>query len=140
MIIILLQNWDKLTFIGPSDTPKIIQTPDFIGVPNIQWPNSQGCSGLHESHPSVGGLMQLIQLNVKDCKRLENLPLELNFESLEILILSGCSKLKKFPEIGRDMTSLSELYLDGTAIEELPPSIKRQTGLTLLNLQDGKTF
>ena len=91
-------------------------------------------------HPSVGGLKQLIKLNLKDCKSLENLPHELNLESLEILILSGCSKLKKFPEIGRDMMSLSELYLDGTAIEELPPSIKHITGLTLLNLQDCKNL
>nr|POE79191.1 disease resistance-like protein csa1 [Quercus suber] len=38
------------------------------------------------------------------------------------------------------MTSLSKLYLDGTDIEELPSSIKRLTGLTLLNLQECKNL
>ena len=33
------------------------------------------------------------------------------------------------------MTSLLDLYLDGTAIEELPSSIKHLTGLALLSLQ-----
>ena len=35
---------------------------------------------------------------------------------------------------------LVKAYLDRTAIEELPPSIKRVTGLTLLNLQDCKNL
>ena len=38
------------------------------------------------------------------------------------------------------MTSLLELYLDGTAIEELPSSIKHLTCLVLLNLQDCKNL
>ena len=111
-----------------------------IGVPNIQRLNFQGCTRLLELHPSVGGLKQLVQLNLKDCKRLVNLPHELNLESLKILNLSGCSKLRKFPEIVRNMTSLSELYLDGTAIVEIPPSIEPLTGLTLLNLQNCKNL
>ena len=38
------------------------------------------------------------------------------------------------------MRSLLELYLDGTAIEELPPTISCLTGLILLNLQDCKNL
>ena len=121
-------------------TQNLIRTPNFIEIPNIERLNFQGCTILHELHPSVGGLKQLIQLNLGDCKCLENLPHELNLESLKILILSGCSKLKKFPEIGSNMTSLLDLYLDGTALEELPSSIKHLTGLTLLSLQDCKNL
>ena len=79
-------------------------------------------------------------LSLKDCKSLENLPHEINLNSLKFLILSGCSKLKKFPKIGRNMTSMLELSLDRTAIEELPSSIKHLTSLTLLNLQDCKNL
>ena len=61
-------------------------------------------------------------------------------ESLKILILTGCSKLKKFPEIGSNMTSLLDLYMDGTALEELPSSTNHLTGLTLLSLQDCKNL
>ena len=57
-------------------------------------------------------------------------------ESLQILILSGCSKLKKFPEVQGEMGNLSELYLDGTAIRELPSSIEHLNGIVLLNLEN----
>ncbi|XP_030962619.1 uncharacterized protein LOC115983903 isoform X3 [Quercus lobata] len=134
------RNLYKLKLIDLSDSQNLTQTPDFSGFPNIERLNFQGCTRLHELHPSVGGLKQLIQLNLKDCKCLENLPHELNLESLKILILSGCSKLNKFPEIGSNMTSLLVLYLDGTAIEELPSSIKHLTCLVLLNLQDCKNL
>ncbi|KAH9725851.1 ADP-ribosyl cyclase/cyclic ADP-ribose hydrolase [Citrus sinensis] len=45
-------------------------------------------------------------------------------------------KLKKFPEIVGSMECLVELFLDGTAIEELPSSIQLLTGLILLNLEN----
>ncbi|KAL6316252.1 hypothetical protein AAG906_017799 [Vitis piasezkii] len=61
-------------------------------------------------------------------------------ESLQILILSGCSKLEKFPEIRGYMEHLSELYLDGTAIKELPSSIEYASGLVLLDLKNCKNL
>ena len=88
----------------------IIQTPDFIGLPNIQSLSFEGCTILQDLHPSVGGLKQLIELDLKDCKCLENLPHELNFffflrkelnlESLEILFLAIW--LFKTQEVSRD--------------------------------------
>ena len=59
-------------------------------------------------------------------------------ESLQILILSGCSKLKNFPEVQGQMENLSELYLDGTAIRGLPSSIGHLNGLVLLDLTNCK--
>ncbi|PRQ55243.1 putative leucine-rich repeat domain, L domain-containing protein [Rosa chinensis] len=55
-------------------------------------------------------------------------------ESLETLILSNCSKVKKIPEFVGNMERLLVLCLDATAIEELPISIERLTGLVTLNL------
>ena len=135
-LIGLSQHLRKLKLIDLSDSPNLCQTPNFSGLPNIERLIFQGCTRLHALHPSVGGLKRLILLNLKDCKCLENLPHEINLKSLKVLIPSGCSKLKKFPKIGRNMKSMLELYLDRTAVEELPSSIKHLTGLTLLNLQD----
>ncbi|KDP46541.1 hypothetical protein JCGZ_08513 [Jatropha curcas] len=61
---------------------------------------------------------------------------EIHTSSLEILILSGCSKLQTFPVIKGDMDRLSELYLDDTAIQALPPSIEKLTGLVLLSARN----
>ena len=77
-------------------------------------------------------------LSLKDCINLRDLPSRIELESLQILILSGCSKLKKFPEIKGYMKHLSELFLDGMAIEELPSSIEYATGLVLLSLTNCK--
>ena len=57
-------------------------------------------------------------------------------ESFEILILSGCSKIKRIPEFGKSMKHLLKLYLDGTAIRKLPTSIEHLAGLASLNLRN----
>ncbi|KAB1210030.1 TMV resistance protein N [Morella rubra] len=123
-----------------SYSQNLIMTPDFTGFPNLQRVIFQGCSRLYKVDPSIGALDQLTILNLKDCKCLISLPQVINLGFLEIFILSGCSRLEKFSDIGQKMTRLSELYLDGTAIEELPSSIKHLTGLTLLNLQGCKNI
>ena len=125
---------DNLKFIKLSHSQNLISTPDFSEAPRLERIDFEGCSNLVEVHPSVGVLKSLISLNLKDCTSLKSLPLKLEMESLEILILSGCSKVKKIPEFAEDMKRLSELHLNGTAIKNLPLSIKHLTGLTLLNL------
>ncbi|ESR55067.1 hypothetical protein CICLE_v100236471mg, partial [Citrus x clementina] len=65
----------------------------------------------------------LVMLDLSGCKSLKSLPAEIsNLESLKKLNLSGCSKLKRLPEFS-SAGNIEELWLDGTAIEELPPSI-----------------
>jgi Leucine-rich repeat (LRR) protein len=61
-------------------------------------------------------------------------------ESLEILILSGCSKVKKIPEFGGSMECVRKLYLDGTAISKLLASIENLNGLASLKLKDCKNL
>ncbi|XP_050254791.1 disease resistance-like protein DSC1 [Quercus robur] len=130
----------KLSLLDLSDSKVLVKTPNFIGCPDLERLIFQGCTSLYELHPSVGALKKLTLLNLKDCRSLAGLPCEINLKSLEIFILSGCSSLKKFSEIGKKMTRLSELYLDGTAVEELPSSLKRLTGLTVLTLQGCKNL
>ncbi|KAM2040150.1 hypothetical protein PS2_033679 [Malus domestica] len=134
------QSWRMLQFIDLSGSKYLIKTPNFSEAPNIETLVLQDCTRLVEVHPSIGVLKKLILLNMRNCKRVESLPPSISLESLEIFILSACSRLKKFPEIGGYMGNLLELHLDGTAIQELPTSIECLPGLTLLNLQDCKNL
>ena len=79
-------------------------------------------------------------VNMKDCARFKSLPPKLEMESLEILILSGCSKVKEIPEFAKDMERFRELHLNGTAIKYLPSSIEHLTDLTLLNISHCKNL
>ena len=61
-------------------------------------------------------------------------------ESLEILTLSNCSKVKQIPKFGGNMKRVCKLYLDGTAITKLPTSIEHLTDLASINLRDCKNL
>ncbi|XP_068315241.1 disease resistance protein RPV1-like [Pyrus communis] len=132
--------------------------PSSIHMGSLQTLNLSGCSNL-EKFPEISDVMEnlselsldgtaikelpssinkltgLTILNLKFCLKLKSLPSSIHMRSLQTLNLSGCSNLEKFPEISDVMENLSELYLDGTAIKELPSSINKLTGLTILNLR-----
>ncbi|KAM1708911.1 hypothetical protein COP1_001862 [Malus domestica] len=91
-------------------------------------------TAIKELHSSINKLTGLTILNLRGCQELKSLQSSIHIGSLQTLNLSGCSNLEKFPEISDAMENLSELYLDGTAIKELPSSINKLTGLTDLNL------
>ena len=93
-----------------------------------------------EIHPSIVFHKKLIFLNLVGCKNLKSFSSSIHMESLQILTLSGCLKLNKFPKVQGNMEHLTELSLEGTAINGLPSSIKNLTGLTLLNLKDCKSL
>ena len=91
---------------------------------------------MREVHQSLGVLNKLIFLNLEDCKNFQCSPSTVELQSHRTFILSGCSKLQKFTEILGYMKDLLELYLDGTAITQLPSSIKYATGLLVLDLEN----
>nr|XP_023873789.1 TMV resistance protein N-like [Quercus suber] len=135
-------NWslEWLRIIDLSDSRELIMTLDFARVPNLEKLILKGCTKLSMIHASLGDLKHLILLDLNNCKCLKSLPCKINWESLEIFILSGCSKLKKFPEIVGNMSHLLKLYLDGTAIEDLPLSMEQLTGLITLDLTNCKNL
>jgi hypothetical protein len=98
-------------------------------IPNIKFLNLKYCKNLVEVHDSVGRLDKLVVLLLDDCTKLRTLPSCLMMESLRYFSLIGCSSLKKFPNISREMKSLNTLYMTKTAICELPPSFENLTGL-----------
>ncbi|TYI58157.1 hypothetical protein E1A91_D11G334500v1 [Gossypium mustelinum] len=126
----------KLKVINLQGSENLIKTPNFKTAPNIESLVLEGCTRLSYVDPSVGVLKRLKLLNLRGCKSLRSLPTKIGMESLEELILSGCSNLKSFPEIDGKMECLLRLYLDGTNIEQIPPSIGHLSSLVLLNLKD----
>ncbi|KAG7542231.1 P-loop containing nucleoside triphosphate hydrolase, partial [Arabidopsis thaliana x Arabidopsis arenosa] len=82
---------------------------------------------------SIRQMDSLVLLNLRDCINLKRLPKSINLKFLKVLILSGCSKLKKFPTISENIESL---YLDGTAIKRVPESIESLRNLAVLNLKN----
>ncbi|KAK9200304.1 hypothetical protein WN944_015501 [Citrus x changshan-huyou] len=82
-------------------------------------------------------LNKLVILNLSGSKTLKSLPAGMfNLEFLTELDLSGCSKLKRLPEISSG--NIGRLFLSGTAIEELPSSFELLLRLWLLDLSDCK--
>lgn len=129
---------DNLNTIELSNSQHLIHLPNFSSMPNLERLVLEGCTSFLEVDPSIEVLNKLIFLNLKNCKKLRSFPRSIKLECLKYLSLSGCSDLKNFPEIQGNMQHLSELYLDGTAISELPFSIGYLTGLILLDLENCK--
>ncbi|XP_030934615.1 TMV resistance protein N-like [Quercus lobata] len=130
----------NLKFIDLNKSQKLIETPDFSTVPVLEKLDLEGYTNLCTVHPSIGFLERLIILNLKGCKNLINLPKIFAMKSLDILTFSGCSKVRSTPEFRENMEHVSELYLDGTAITNLPTSIGNLTGLASLSVRDCKNL
>ena len=85
-------------------------------------------------------LKKLMLLGLEQCKELSCLTNKFEMESLEILNLTHCSKVKKISKFVGNMKCLQELLLGCTAIMELPSSIECLTGLNILTLQGCKNL
>ncbi|XP_049413622.1 TMV resistance protein N-like [Solanum stenotomum] len=115
------------------DSKSLTRTPNFTGMPNLEYLYLRSCSNLEEVHDSLGCSRKLIWLDLSDCGRLKRFPC-VNLESLEYLTLQYCSSLEKFPELlGRSNLEL-EISVRSTGIRELPASIQYQTHITKLDL------
>ncbi|KAM3691108.1 hypothetical protein ACJW31_09G170600 [Castanea mollissima] len=71
---------------------------------------------------------------------LKSIPSSFQQQSLEILILSNCLKVKRIPEFGENMERVLELYLDATTIVKLPTSIGNLTSVALFDVRDCKNL
>ncbi|ONH89915.1 hypothetical protein PRUPE_8G023800 [Prunus persica] len=143
----LVQLWDgakdfpNLKYMDLSNSDKLTSIPDFTRIPNLEELNLNGCKKLGEVHPSIAVHKKLKVLSFYECESIKSLPSELEMDSLEFFCLWGCSKVKKIPEFGEHMKNLSKLFLDGTAIEEIPSSsIERLVGLVHLSISDCKSL
>ncbi|KAL5776093.1 hypothetical protein ACOSP7_009019 [Xanthoceras sorbifolium] len=110
------QNFPNLKHINLSHSKLLIRSPDFSVAPNLESLILEGCTNLLEIS-SFERNGRLVVLNLRECKSLASLPTTIHLKSLRTLVLSGCSNLKTFSEIS---CNVEELFLDETAIEELP--------------------
>lgn len=107
------------------------EIPDLSCATNLEKLDLSSCVSLTELPFSIGHLHKLKDLDMERCINLEVLPTGINLESLYCLNLSKCSRLRSFPEIS---TNISDLYLDETAIEEVPSWIENISGLSYLSM------
>ncbi|ESR54917.1 hypothetical protein CICLE_v10024179mg, partial [Citrus x clementina] len=101
---------------------------------------SRACNFFTKSpnHSLTLHLDKLVNLNLNNCKSLRILPAGIfRLEFLKELDLWGCSKLKTLPEIS-SAGNIEVMYLNGTAIEELPSSIECLSRLSALYLDNCK--
>jgi Leucine-rich repeat (LRR) protein len=83
---------------------------------------------------SLGCLVGLTDLNLKDCKSLVYLPDTIHgLNSLRVLDISGCSKLCRLPDCIKEIKCLEELLANDTAIDELPSFISYLDNLKSLS-------
>jgi Leucine-rich repeat (LRR) protein len=125
----------SLLIIDISGCSSISKFPEFST--NIRYLYLNG-TAIEELPSSIGGLRELIYLDLVGCHRLKNLPSAVSkLGCLEKLDLSGCSSITEFPKVSRN---IRELYLDGTAIREIPSSIECLCELNELHLRNCKKF
>ncbi|RDX60607.1 TMV resistance protein N, partial [Mucuna pruriens] len=96
------------------------------------------CTNLVEIDCSIGFHDKLSSLSAQGCSKLKSLAPCIKLTSLEILNLKRCTSLESFPEVLVKMEKIREIYLDETAIEELPFSVENFIGLELLSVEKCK--
>lgn len=131
---------ENLKSINLSFSKSLKRSPDFVGVPNLEFLVLEGCASLTEIHPSLLSHKKLALLNLKDCKRLKTLPCKIEMSSLKGLSLSGCCEFKHLPEFDETMENLSKLSLEETAIKKLPSSLGFLVSLLSLDLENCKNL
>ncbi|KAL3324741.1 hypothetical protein AABB24_038711 [Solanum stoloniferum] len=132
------KQFPSLRRIDLSHSKRLKRTPDFKGMPNLEYLDLRDCRSLEEVHPSLKYCKKLIQLNLYNCTSLERFPY-VNVESLESLNLYFCSSLEKFPEILGIMKqgTARKIMTSCPGIRELPLSFfDLQPHLTELHLND----
>ncbi|KAG2238357.1 hypothetical protein Bca52824_092388 [Brassica carinata] len=129
-----------LKYLDLSHAIQLTETPDFSYLPNLEkllLINFQRLVKIHKSIEVLQG--SLILLNLSGCIRLGELPLELySLKSLETLILSGCSQIKRLDAALGELESLIILRADYTAITQIPSSSYQLTKLKELSLHGCK--
>ncbi|KAH0745164.1 hypothetical protein KY285_006821 [Solanum tuberosum] len=138
----------------------LMQTPDFMGMPNLEYLNLSGCTSLKEVHHSLGYSRKLIRLE-KFPEILGRMKPKLDIsvglrdkgttiiyhsapsfgklKNLVTLHLGDCSKLENLPEEIGDLENLEWLEASGPLISQPPSSIIWLNKLKILNFAKQET-
>ncbi|KAL2967611.1 hypothetical protein AAZX31_16G185400 [Glycine max] len=130
-----LQNSKALRYLILRGCKNIRRIPDISGFKNLRELCVCECTNLIEIHDSVGSLHKLQVFCAEGCIKLKIGPRGIKLTYLEYLNLRDCSSLVFFPEILAPMQKLNYVNLGGTAIKNLPHSMKNLEGLQILSLE-----
>uniref|UniRef100_M0ZJY0 ADP-ribosyl cyclase/cyclic ADP-ribose hydrolase n=1 Tax=Solanum tuberosum TaxID=4113 RepID=M0ZJY0_SOLTU len=136
---LLLQLWTgtkhlpSLRKLNLNHSKRLLRTPDFTGMPNLEYLNLCNCSNLEEVHRSLGCSRKLIWLKLYNCECLKRFPC-VNVESLRSLDLRYCSSLEKFPGILGRMKPELEIKMRRSGVREIPSSFIQQHACRLTEL------
>ncbi|XP_018441634.1 disease resistance protein RPS6 [Raphanus sativus] len=128
-----LTSLKKMVF---SRCENLKEIPDLSMMTKLEKLDLNGCSSLVElTLSSIQNLNKLTTLEMIGCSSLETLPTGINLKSLYRLNLNGCSQLRSFPDIS---SNISILFLNQTAIEEVPPRIENFSSLESMEMWECK--
>lgn len=131
-----IQSLGSLRTIDLSGCESLKEIPDLSTATNLEYLDLTDCKSLVMLPSSIRNLKKLVDLKMEGCTGLEVLPNDVNLVSLnQYFNLSGCSRLRSFPQIS---TSIVYLHLDYTAIEEVPSWIGNISGLSRLTMRGCK--
>ena len=116
-----------------SHSRQLTKFPRLSKAKNLEHIDLEGCTSLVKVNSFILHHQKLTFLSLKDCSRLRSMPATVHLEALKVLNLSGCSELEDLQDFS---PNLSELYLAGTAITEIPSSIGGLTRLVTLDLEN----
>ncbi|CAG7873210.1 unnamed protein product [Brassica rapa] len=98
-------------------------------------------TNLNELATTIEELSNLSKLLLKDCTNLEVLPNIKKLTKLDVIDVSGCSKLHMIEGSFEDMSYMCEVNLSGTKVKT--PELPKETKITCLKhiiLADGRRF
>lgn len=116
-----MQPLRSLKYMNLSNSHNLEIFPNLLEATNLETLDLSWCVSLVELPSSIRNLQKLSKLEMSCCKRLEIIPTNINLASLSRLHFRYCPRLKTFPEIS---TNITFLKIKGTAITEVPPSVK----------------
>nr|VDD29716.1 unnamed protein product [Brassica oleracea] len=111
----------NLKIMNLSNSPNLESFPNLLEATKLERLDLSWCESLVELPSSIQNLHKLSLLEMSCCTSLEIIPTNINLATLSRLHFRNCPRLKTFPEIS---TNINYLKIRGTAITEVPPSVK----------------
>ncbi|XP_028763095.1 putative disease resistance protein At4g11170 [Neltuma alba] len=124
---------ESLKILNLSHSPHLVQTPDFLKLPNLEELILKDCPSLDTIHHSIGLHHKLLLLNLENCIGLRSLPRNIyRLKCLKTLILSGCKNIEKLEEDIEQMESLTILV--APTLKQVPYSLVRLRSILYLSV------
>ncbi|KAI4310452.1 hypothetical protein MLD38_035430 [Melastoma candidum] len=132
------QEFEELKYVNLSGCKLLKTLPHLSKSSKLQELSLQGCVNLISLDQGIGSLEEIIHLNLSGCRMLSTFPSSLKSKHYRTLNFSGCLKLAQFLDIDEELEFLNELFLDGTAVKELPNSIVNLVAVKLWSMNSCK--